>query len=160
MMRTLPTPLTFIITIVGTLVVGSLSGLLTADAIGTWYVGINKPSFNPPNWIFGPVWTVLYILMGIAAGLVWTSGAEPAAKRRALGIYLVQLVLNFGWSLIFFGLRSPVWAFVEIILLWAAIVWCMRSFGSIHRTAMLLLVPYLLWVSFATVLNGAIAALN
>lgn len=160
MMRTLPTPVTFIITIVGTLVVGSLSGILTADAIGTWYVGIQKPSFNPPNWIFGPVWTLLYILMGIAAGLVWNSAAEPATKRRALFIYLIQLVLNFGWSLIFFGLRSPGWAFVEIIILWMSILWCMRSFGSIHRTAMLLLVPYLLWVSFATVLNGAIVALN
>lgn len=159
-MRTLPSPVKFIITIAGTLVMGSLSGFLTADAIGTWYVGINKPSFNPPNWIFGPVWTVLYILMGIAAGLVWTSSAEPAAKRRALSIYLVQLVLNFTWSLIFFGLRSPGWAFVEILILWAAIAWCIRSFGSIHRTAMLLLVPYLLWVSFAAVLNGAIVALN
>lgn len=160
MMRTLPSPVKFIITIMGTLVLGSLSGLLTADAISTWYSGIQKPSFNPPNWLFGPVWTVLYILMGIAAGLVWTSFAEPAAKRRALGVYVVQLVLNFGWSLIFFGMRSPGWAFVEIILLLAAIVWCIRSFGSIHRPAMLMLVPYLLWVSFAAVLNGAIVALN
>jgi benzodiazapine receptor len=159
-MRTLPSPVKFIITIAGTLALGSLSGLLTADTIGTWYVGINKPAFNPPNWIFGPVWTVLYILMGTAVGLVWTSSAEPANKRRALGAYLVQLVLNFGWSLIFFGLRSPGWAFVEIILLWTAIVWCIRSFGSIHRPAMLMLVPYLLWVSFAAVLNGAIVALN
>lgn len=82
-MRNLPAPVRFLITILGTLALGSLSGLLTADAISTWYVGLNKPSFNPPDWIFGPVWTVLYILMGIAAGLVWNSGAEPALKRRA-----------------------------------------------------------------------------
>lgn len=159
-MRTLTAPMKFLITILGTLTFGSLSGLLTADAIGTWYVGIQKPSFNPPNWIFGPVWTLLYILMGIAAGLVWNSAAGTAAKRRALSIYVIQLVLNFGWSLIFFGLRSPGWALVEIIVLWSSIVWCMRSFAPIHRTAMWLLIPYLLWVSFATVLNGAIVALN
>lgn len=159
-MRTPTAPVKFLITILGTLTLGSLSGLLTADAIGTWYVGIQKPSFNPPDRIFGPVWTLLYILMGIAAGLVWHSAAEPAAKRRALAIYVIQLVLNFGWSLIFFGLRSPGWALVEIIVLWSSIVWCIRSFGPVHRTAMWLLVPYLLWVSFAAVLNGAIVALN
>lgn len=159
-MRTLPAPLLFLITILGTLIVGSLSGLLTADAISTWYVGIAKPTFNPPNWIFGPVWTVLYILMGTAAGLVWNRGSEPALKRRALLAYLVQLVLNFGWSLLFFGLRSPGWAFVEIILLWTSIVWCIRAFRIVHRTAGALLLPYLFWVSFAAVLNGAIVALN
>lgn len=157
---TLSSPAKFLITIVGTLLVGSLSGLLTADAIGTWYVTLHKPSFNPPNWIFGPVWTVLYILMGIAAGLVWNSGSEPAVKRRALGAYVAQLVLNFGWSLIFFGLRSPGWAFVEILLLWTAIVWCMRMFRPAQRTAMLLLLPYLLWVTFASALNAAIVVLN
>ena len=159
-MHTLPAPVKFLITILGTLVMGSLSGLRTADAIGTWYVGINKPAFNPPNWIFGPVWTLLYILMGIEAGLLWNSSAEPMSKRRALSVYLLQLILNFGWSLIFFGLRSPALAFAEIILLWLAIVWCIRSFGPIHRTAMLLLIPYLLWVNFAAVLNGAIVFLN
>ncbi len=159
-MRTLPAPVKFSITIIGTLVLGSLSGLLTAEAVGTWYVGINKPSFNPPNWIFGPVWTMLYILMGIAAGLVWNSNVEPKIKRRALGIYLLQLFLNFLWSLLFFGLRSPALAFLEIMLLWLAIVMCIRAFGPIHRTAMVLLLPYLLWVSFAAVLNGAIVFLN
>jgi benzodiazapine receptor len=159
-MHALPVPIKFLITILGTLVIGSLSGLLTADAIGTWYVGLNKPAFNPPNWIFGPVWTLLYILMGIAAGLVWNSAAEPATKRGALGIYLLQLGLNFMWSVIFFGMRSPVLAFAEIIILWLAIVWCIRSFGHIHRTAMQLMLPYLVWVTFAAVLNVAIVLLN
>jgi len=159
-MRTLAAPVKFSITILGTLALGSLSGLLTAEAVGTWYVGINKPSFNPPNWIFGPVWTMLYILMGIAAGLVWNSNVEPKIKHRALGIYLLQLFLNFLWSLLFFGLRSPALAFLEIMLLWLAIVMCIRAFGPIHRTAMVLLLPYVLWVSFAAVLNGAIVFLN
>ena len=153
-------PIKIFIAVVGTVAIGSASGLVTADAIDTWYAGINKPSFNPPNWIFGPVWTLLYILMGVAAGLVWSSTAEASVKRRALAVYILQLGLNALWSFLFFGLRSPQLALAEIVLLWIAIVWCMRLFEPIHRTSAYLLVPYLLWVSFASVLNGAIVWLN
>ena len=150
----------YAIAIVGTVAIGSLSGLATANSIDTWYATLEKPFFNPPNWIFGPVWTLLYILMGVAAGLVWSSTAEATVKRRALAAYILQLGLNALWSILFFGLRSPQLALTEIVLLWIAIVWCMRLFEPIQRTAAYLLVPYLLWVSFASVLNGAILWLN
>lgn len=156
----LTSPVKFLITIVGTLVLGSLSGLVTVDAISGWYASLNKPSFNPPNWVFGPAWTVLYILMGLAAGLVWCSEGDAALKRRALMAYAVQLGLNLAWSLIFFGLQAPKLALVEIIVLWIAIVWCIRVFRPVHAVAAYLLVPYLLWVTFASVLNGAIVVLN
>jgi tryptophan-rich sensory protein len=149
-----------ILTTVGTLIIGSASGLLTADAIGTWYAALQKPSFNPPNWVFGPAWTILYILMGIGMGLIWTSTAPANSIRNAWIIYGVQLGLNVLWTLIFFGLRQPTWALVEIVLLWLAIVWTIRTFLPIHRAAGYLLIPYLLWVSFASLLNGAIVALN
>ncbi len=157
---TLSSPVKLAITIVGTLVLGSFSGLATIDAIPGWYATLNKPSFNPPNWVFGPAWTLLYTLMGMAAGLIWTCTAEHSRKRRALAVYAVQLGLNMAWSLIFFGLKEPALALVEIAVLWGAIAWCIRVFHPLHRTAAYLLVPYLLWVTFASVLNGAIVALN
>ncbi|MBK9289296.1 MAG: tryptophan-rich sensory protein [Flavobacteriales bacterium] len=149
-----------LIAIVSTLVLGSLSGLLTIDAINGWYASLAKPSFNPPNWVFGPAWSVLYILMGLAAGLVWSANSDASLKRKALLSYIVQLGLNVVWTLIFFGLKSPAVALVEIIVLWVAIVWCIRLFLPISRPAAYLLVPYLLWVTFASVLNGAIVFLN
>lgn len=156
-----PSPaLRYVIAILGTMALGSASGLITNGAIDTWYVHLDKPSFNPPNWIFGPVWTLLYFLMGLAAGLVWNTDAPQVAKQRALVVYVVQLALNVLWSLLFFGLKDPVFALVEIIVLWLAIGWCMLLFRKIDRRAGNLLVPYLLWVSFAAVLNGAIVALN
>jgi tryptophan-rich sensory protein len=115
---------------------------------------LQKPSFNPPNWVFGPAWTILYILMGIGMGLIWTSNAPARSIRNAWIIYGVQLGLNVLWTLIFFGLRQPKWALVEIVLLWLAIAWTIRTFLPIHRTAGYLLIPYLLWVSFAS-LSGA-----
>jgi len=157
---TLSTPVKFLITIVGTLVLGSLSGLATVDAITGWYATLNKPSFNPPNWVFGPAWTLLYTLMGIAAGLVWSSAGDATLKRRALVAYVLQLGLNMAWSLIFFGLKEPTLALVEIAVLWVAIVWCIRMFRPVHAVAAVLLVPYLLWVTFASVLNAAIVVLN
>jgi benzodiazapine receptor len=159
-MRNLSSPLKIGLMVVGTLILGSISGLVTVDAITGWYATLTKPSFNPPNWVFGPAWTVLYILMGIAAGLVWSSNADPLAKRRALGVYAIQLALNFCWSIIFFGLKAPVFALMEIVLLWLAIMWCIRMFRSIDQRAAWLFVPYLAWVSFAAVLNAAIVVLN
>lgn len=144
----------------GTLVLGSLSGIATVDAITGWYASLQKPSFNPPNWIFGPVWTVLYLMMGVAAGLVWSSAADPAIKRSALRIYLLQLALNMAWSLLFFGLKAPLLALLEIIVLWLTILLCIRSFRAVKAAAAYLMVPYLLWVTFASVLNAAIVLLN
>ena len=150
----------YLLCIFGTVLLGSLSGLVTIGAIETWYTTLNKPWFNPPNWVFGPVWTVLYILMGTAAAMVWTNGHDRLLRRRALWHYAFQLALNLSWSLVFFGLRSPVGALVIITLLLFTIGLCIRSFRMIDVRAAWLLYPYLAWVSFATVLNAAIVYLN
>lgn len=149
-----------IITTIACVAIGAASGLVTVDAIETWYVHLNKPAFNPPNWIFGPAWTLLYTLMGIAAGLVWSAKVDDAIKRKALIVFVVQFVLNILWSLIFFNLRSPELALVEIGLLLSAIIWCMALFFPIRKAAGWLLVPYLLWVCFATALTVGIVVLN
>jgi benzodiazapine receptor len=130
------------------------------EGFNMWYSAIEKPGFTPPNWIFGPVWTILYLLMGVAAFLVWQKGVQFRRVRIALGWFLVQLILNALWTPVFFGLHQIGWAFVVIVLLWAAIVVAMCCFSRVSKTAAVLLVPYLLWVSFATVLNGAIWRLN
>ena len=142
------------------LVVGGLSGFATARGVDTWYPTLAKPSFNPPAWVFGPTWTVLYILMGVALFLVWRHGLDTQGVKLALTVFAVQLVLNALWSIIFFGMQSPAWAFVEIILLWLAIVATLWAFWRTTPAAGLLLVPYLAWVSFAAVLNGSIWILN
>jgi len=139
--------------VIGTLTVGD-------GGFQSWYSGIEKPSFTPPNWVFGPVWTVLYILMGVAAFLVWRRGLASRAVQVALGWFLGQLVLNALWSPVFFGWHRIDLALVVIVLLWAAIVVALYRFLRVSRAAALLLVPYLLWVSFATILNAAIWRLN
>ncbi len=145
---------------------GIIGSFFTISAIPTWYAGLMKPALNPPAWVFGPAWTTLYALMGIAAFLIWSSYAkasEGQAKRKiklALGVFGIQLFLNAIWSIIFFGLHSPGWALVDIVLLWLAIVWTMVVFYKISRPAAYLLVPYLLWVSFASYLNYSIWMLN
>ena len=126
---------------------------------GTWYAGLNKPTWNPPGWIFGPVWTALYLMMGVSAWLVWQRGGF-AAQRRPLVIFLVQLSLNACWSPLFFGLHSPGLAFGEIIVLWVAIASTIVAFRGVSRPAAWLLAPYLAWVSFASVLNFTIWRLN
>ena len=156
-----PSPLVrYVIGIFGTVLLGSLSGLVTVGAIDTWYAGLEKPWFNPPNVVFGPVWTVLYMLMGTAAAMVWTNGHDPHQQRKALWYYAFQFGLNLVWSLVFFGLRSPVGALVVIVLLLFAIGLCIRAFRPVDVRAAWLLYPYLAWVSFATVLNTAIVYLN
>lgn len=139
--------------------VGMAGAIFTSKSIPGWYATLNRPSFSPPNWIFGPVWTALYACMGIAMALVMsTPGA--ARKRTATVLFVVQLVLNFAWSVIFFGYRKPLWAFIEIIVLLVAIIITTVLFFTINKKAGLLMIPYVLWTSFATVLNGSIAARN
>lgn len=139
---------------------GVVGSVFTAPSVKTWYLEIAKPSFNPPSWVFGPVWITLFALMGIAAFLVWNKGLTRRDVRIALGIFLFQLVLNTLWSVIFFGLQSPGAAFIEIVFLWLAILMTIVSFYKISKPAALLLVPYILWVSFAAILNYSIHELN
>jgi tryptophan-rich sensory protein len=139
--------------------VAALGSLATTRSIGDWYAGLQKPPWNPPNWIFGPVWTALYAAMAVAAWLVWQRvGLRPASG--ALGLFAVQLVLNAGWSWLFFGLRNPGAAFAEIVLLWVSILLTLLAFRWISPAAGWLMVPYLGWVSFAAALNFTIWRLN
>jgi tryptophan-rich sensory protein len=121
---------------------------------------LNKPSWQPPAWLFGPVWTLLYVLMGIALYLVWRAGLAAKGVKLALAIFFVQLVLNALWSFAFFGAESPLAGLVVIVALWAMIAATIAAFAPVSRAAAALLVPYILWVSFATVLNAAIYLLN
>ena len=148
------------LSIIGCELVGIAATPFTTAGIYTWYNRIIKPSFQPPNWVFGPVWTILYALMGIAAYLVWEKGWEKREVKTALGIFGIQLILNFFWSFIFFGNKAFGWAFVEILVLWIFIALTIWKFYKISKTAAYLLIPYILWVSFASVLNGAIWWLN
>lgn len=141
--------------------IGYVSGLLTREGVETWYTTIQKPSFNPPNAVFAPVWTVLYILMGIAAGLVWGRMDEQRELvRKGIIFFWIQLALNALWSYLFFGLHNPLLALIEIVLLWLMIYETFGQFSKVHKTAAYLLLPYLLWVTFATVLNASIWWLN
>ena len=142
------------------LLAGAVGGLFTSPAIPGWYAALQKPAFNPPNWIFGPVWTTLYVMMGFAAFLVWDKGWRRPGVRHALAVFAAQLVLNVLWSALFFGARSPVAALVDIVALWLGILASIILFARVSKAGAVLMVPYLLWVSFATVLNVAIVALN
>jgi len=139
--------------------VGALSGIATASSVTTWYTTLNKPFFNPPSWLFAPVWTTLYAMMGVAAGLVWAKSAVTNVKLP-MAIFVGQLALNSLWSVLFFGLRNPSLALAEIVLMWIMIALTIRHFYPISRPAAWLLVPYLAWVSFASILNAAIVILN
>jgi len=149
-----------VISIATPLAVGGLSGIATARGVQEWYPSLAKPVFNPPAWIFGPVWTALYIMMGVAAFLVWDRGWRRPGVRHALAVFAAQLVLNVLWSALFFGARSPVAALVDIFALWLGILASIILFARVSKAGAVLMVPYLLWVSFATVLNVAIVALN
>lgn len=148
------------ISILVPLLVGAVAGLFTSSGVNGWYAVANKPWFNPPNWIFAPMWTLLYILMGIAFFLVWKASADKNVKQTAMILFSIQLILNFFWSFIFFKLQQPGWAFAEIILMWVMILLTILWFGKISATAAWLLVPYICWVSFAAVLNYSIWKLN
>ncbi|WP_348812959.1 TspO/MBR family protein [Flavobacterium maritimum] len=154
--------ITRILTVVVTcLAIGYFSGIVTRSSITTWYPTLIKPSFNPPNWIFAPVWSMLYVMMGVAAGLVWSKiESDKEAVKKALVVFAIQLALNALWSYLFFGLHNPLLAGLEIIILWLMIYETYIQFAKINKIAGYLLIPYLLWVSFATVLNGSIWWLN
>lgn len=150
-----------LVVVVTCLVVGYFSGMVTRSAITTWYPMLIKPSFNPPNWVFAPVWTMLYTMMGVAAGLVWDRmEQEKELVKKALVFFAIQLALNALWSYLFFGLKNPMLAGIEIIVLWLMIYETYVKFVKINKTAGYLLIPYLLWVSFASVLNASIWWLN
>lgn len=138
--------------------VGLFGTVFTIDSIPTWYASLNKPFFSPPNSIFGPVWTTLYALMGVAWYLISSSKAK--SKSSALNVFYIQLALNAVWSIIFFGLKSPELALIDIVLMLVFIFLTIKSFYKISKVAAFLLVPYILWVSFATMLNLSIVLLN
>ena len=142
------------------LAAGGIGSLATTRAIPTWYKGLVKPSFNPPEWLFGPAWTMLYLLMAVAVFLVWKQGFGVPGVKLALAVFLVQLVLNALWSVLFFGLRSPLAGLVEIAVLWVAILATIILFFRVSVPAGVLLLPYIAWVSFAALLNAAILRLN
>ena len=156
----IPNVFKLIIAIVVSELAGIIGSVFTTPSITGWYAGIVKPALNPPAWVFGPVWTTLFALMGIAAFLVWKKGLDRRDVKIALGIFLGQLVLNTLWSIIFFGLHSPGGALVEIVFLWFTILATIIVFAKISKPAAWLLVPYILWVSFAGYLNFSIWQLN
>ncbi|RKN83277.1 TspO/MBR family protein [Ulvibacterium marinum] len=142
------------------LVIGFLSSFATQSSVNDWYLTLEKPSFNPPNWIFAPVWTLLYILMGIAAGLVWAKGLHHLWVKTALYHFGFQLLLNGAWSIVFFGLKNPFWALIVILSLLILLALTIRWFKVVSKLAAYLLIPYFLWVCFATLLNYKIWELN
>jgi tryptophan-rich sensory protein len=139
---------------------GGIGASFTASAIPEWYATLAKPSFSPPNWVFAPAWTLLYILMGLAAAIIWQKGLQSSQVRRALVAFLIQLVLNMIWSVLFFGLRSPLYGLVDILFLWIMILVTIAQFSKVSIPAALLLIPYILWVTFASSLNLGIFLLN
>ena len=141
-------------------VIGILGSIATATSVKTWYLTINKPAFNPPGSLFGPVWSVLYTLMGIALYLIWKSPADNKYRKTALIFFAIQLVLNGTWSLLFFGMQNPLLAFIDIVILWIFIVLSIVYFYKISKAAAFLLLPYIAWTSFAAVLNFFLWRLN
>ena len=149
------------IAVIGCLTMGYFSGTYTKESVETWYPMLVKPSFNPPNWVFAPVWSLLYLMMGISAGLVWDKITDQGEEVKAgLKFFAIQLALNAFWSYLFFELKNPLLALIEIVLLWLMIYETYIKFKKIDKIAGYLLVPYLLWVGFASVLNASICLLN
>ena len=149
----------FLIFLLITFLSAFIGSFFTTKSINSWYQFLNKPSFAPPNWLFAPVWSILYFLMAISAFLIWKKKKEINV-REALMFYFVQLILNALWSIVFFGLKSPFFGFLEILILWLFIFLTMLKFYEIEKLASYLLIPYILWVSFAGILNFFILILN
>jgi translocator protein len=139
---------------------GIIGSFFTVSSVSTWYLTLNKPFFNPPGWLFGPVWVILYFLMGISLYIIWDKGIKSSKSKIALSVFGLQLILNSLWSILFFGLKSPLLAFIEIIFLWITIILTIICFNRISKSASYLLIPYILWVSFAAILNFSIYYLN
>ena len=145
-----------IISILLPFLASAIGGFFTASSVSTWYVTLNKPAFNPPSWIFGPVWTILYLMIGMSLYLVWIN----KYNKIAFTVFGIQLFLNALWSILFFGLQNPLLALVEIIFLWASIFITIIYFYKLNKISAYLLVPYILWVTFAAILNFSIFILN
>ena len=141
------------------LVLGAIAGLFTAEAVPEWYETLNRPPFNPPNWLFGPVWTTLYMLLGISLFLIWKQSASKE-RNLAIFVFLLQQALNFGWSFIFFYFNMIGFALIEIILLWISIIVMLVLFYKIKPMTAYINIPYLIWVTFATILNASYYILN
>ncbi|HSD98589.1 MAG TPA: TspO/MBR family protein [Patescibacteria group bacterium] len=150
----------FLICVMGCELTGIIATPFTISAIPAWYAHLHKPFFSPPNWIFGPVWTLLYFFMGIAVFIIWQKGAKNKKVKKALAYFFIQLFLNFLWSIFFFGLRNPLLGFIDILFLLISIAITLFTFYKLSKTAGCLLIPYLLWVSFATILNFSLLLLN
>jgi len=142
------------------LLAGAIGSVFTMEAIPTWYATLQKPSFSPPAWVFGPVWTTLFILMGIALFIVVRDGTGTAPVRHAVAVFAAQILVNTLWSFLFFGLRSPFLGLIDILLLVVLIAGTMVTFYRVSKAAAWLLAPYLCWVSFATAVNAAVWVLN
>jgi len=139
---------------------GIIGSLFTTPAISSWYASLRKPAFAPPNWVFAPVWTILYLLMGISLFIVWNIGLEKNSVRKSIVVFGIQLLLNVFWSYLFFGLKSPLLGLVEIVVMWLMILLTILVFFRISKKAAVLLIPYLMWVSVASYLNYSILVLN
>ncbi|MBO0343212.1 MAG: TspO/MBR family protein [Bacteroidota bacterium] len=142
------------------LAIGFLASIATQSSVNDWYVTLNKPSFTPPNYLFAPVWTALYIMMGIAAGIVWSKGYHHIWVKTALYHFVFQLLLNALWSIVFFGLKNPLGGMIVILALLTMIILTIKWFKVISKPAALLMIPYVLWVAFASALNYKIWELN
>ncbi|MCF7907131.1 tryptophan-rich sensory protein [Patescibacteria group bacterium] len=153
----------FLISLLLPQLAGFIGSFFTRSTISSWYAFLIKPSFNPPNWLFGPAWITLYFLMGISIYLIWTSSSffeRKAESKKAFTLFWIHLIVNSLWSLIFFGLKSPVGALVNIIILWISIIILIIKFWRINKWASCLLIPYFFWVTFASILNYSIWHLN
>ena len=150
----------FIISIVVCQLAGVIGSIFTTPAIPTWYASLKKPGFNPPNWLFGPVWITLFLLMGISLFIVWRRGLDTPLVRSALTIFGIQLLFNVLWSVAFFGLKSPLGGLFVIAILWVTILLTIIQFSKVSELAAALLIPYIVWVSFASILNLSLFLLN
>lgn len=149
-----------LVSVIVCLAAGFIGSIFTNASIPTWYAALKKPAFAPPNWVFAPVWTMLFVLMGIAAYLVWRQGLSTPTNKIALILFIIQLIFNMLWSLAFFTLKSPLFGFVVIIILWFLILFTIIYFSNISNVAGILLIPYIAWVSFASILNFMLWRLN
>ncbi|MEO0198796.1 MAG: TspO/MBR family protein [candidate division WOR-3 bacterium] len=155
----MPKIVKFIISLGTPLLIGVVGGIFTSSSVQTWYREISKPSFTPPSWVFGPAWTLLYILMGISFYLVWVKNFGGRAQF-ILPLYAGQLLLNLLWSLFFFGLKNPLLGLFDIVFLWLLILLNVYNFWKVSLVSGVLLIPYLMWVTFATALNAGVVLLN